>query len=83
MKQKAPARTPAAGASRRNGNLAIQSRPVAELHLTAKERATLADSDRVTEDEEDLILAGREEGKPTVPLDEVRKYFGRKVERHG
>ena len=75
MKQRATNRILSASTVRRNGGVAAHSRPVTELTLTPEERATLADPDWVTEDEEDLILTHREEGKPTVPLDEVRKYF--------
>jgi hypothetical protein len=44
--------------------------------LTSAERATLNDPDFISEDEADLIICGRRDGEPTVPLDEVLKEMG-------
>jgi hypothetical protein len=55
-------------------------RPSSSFRLTGKERAILADPDRVTEDEADVIYCMRHEHEPTIPFEEVAKELGLPLE---
>jgi hypothetical protein len=56
------------------------ARPSSEFQLSSRERAILADTDWVTEDEADVIFCMRQEHEPTIPLDEVAKELGLPLE---
>jgi hypothetical protein len=49
--------------------------------LTHDERAVLADSDFITEDEADVIFAMRAKDEPTFPAEDVLAEFGHSLKR--
>jgi hypothetical protein len=44
--------------------------------LTPAERATLLDPEFITEDEADIIVAGRRMKEPDIPIEEIFAEFG-------
>jgi hypothetical protein len=46
--------------------------------LTPAERATLLDPEFITEDEADIIVAGRRMKKPDIPIEEISPNSGRR-----